>query len=219
MRNRRLQATLLLALAWLSVFTPAQSSGEEAEKGAPGLGRVAFVDIQLLFRSYEKVTEAQKEIDLARALIARDNRTLSQGLAELRARIAVMERKLASPSMQGPVATGERETLEKDIFLRRQEWLSREQRRERQTKARNQELDRKMMARMNVLLGEVQRLSAKSGEMAGFDLVFDLSGANSTHVPPVLYAKEAVDITPIVLKELNKSSPREPLAERGKDGR
>jgi hypothetical protein len=37
--------------------------------------------------------------------------------------------------------------------------------------------------------------------------VFDSAGLNTSQVPFVLYAKDATDITPMILKELNKDAP------------
>ena len=196
---------------------PALHSGEEGRTS--DLGRTAFVDIQELFRQSDKVTAAQKEISLERALIERDNRTALQRLVTLRTGIAALERKLAGPSMQGPVATGERQALEQEILLRRQELEGRERQSRRTVAARHRKLDQQMKARMALLLAEIRQWVAQAGENAGFDYVFDISGLNTNHVPPVLYAREAVDLTPDLLKDLNKDSPREPLADRGNDGR
>ena len=55
------------------------------------------------------------------------------------------------------------------------------------------------------LVNEVVVLTARKAEEAGYDLVLDSSGMNSNQVLPVLFSKDAVDITEWIRKELNKS--------------
>ena len=69
--------------------------------------------------------------------------------------------------------------------------------------ARHTELNRKMAARMDALLEEIHDLVAVHAERLGFDLVFDIEGTNTSQVPMLLFAKEATDLTPMILKELN----------------
>ena len=64
-----------------------------------------------------------------------------------------------------------------------------------------------MLARMDVLLREIHLLVAEQAEDLGFDLVFDLDGAGTSQVPMLLYARDAADITPMILKELQKRVP------------
>ena len=54
---------------------------------------------------------------------------------------------------------------------------------------------------------EIRDLVASQAERKGYDLVFDLDGTNSSQVPMLLFAKDAIDITPMILKKLNESSP------------
>ena len=52
---------------------------------------------------------------------------------------------------------------------------------------------------------EIVNLTAKKAEAEGFDMVIDISGTNSSQVAPILFAKDAVDFTPLMEKELGNS--------------
>lgn len=186
---------------------------------SPGTGsRTATVDMQELFRGFYRTDEIQEEINLERARIQRKNREALLQLDELKSGIEALERKLATPGMLGPAAKGERRALEQELVLRQQEYQTRELKRRHEIEGRNRNLDQHMVARMGTLLDEIRREVARVGERAGFDYVFDRAGLNTSHVPPVLFAKEAADLTPLVLKELNKNKPRN-RSLPGNDGR
>ena len=57
------------------------------------------------------------------------------------------------------------------------------------------------------LLKEIQDLVAVQAAGLGFDLVFDIDGTSTSQVPMLLFARDAMDITPMMLKELNKTAP------------
>ena len=68
-------------------------------------------------------------------------------------------------------------------------------------------LNQKMILRMKGILKEIRRVIQRKADQDGFDYVFDVEGLNSSQVPFVLYAKDAVDITPMIREELEKGAP------------
>ncbi len=201
---------LVVLLAFSSLAEDARGAEEVPEKQAPIESLVvpageeklqtAVVNIQKLFRSYHKVERAQEEINLERARIQKEYNDLmgrlsgmDQGLRQLDGALQVTdlsEQRRSALEREKGLRVHERERLNHDQIS--------------DIHARHRELNRKMVARMDVLLREIHLLVAEQAEDLGFDLVFDLDGAGTSQVPMLLYARDAVDITPMILKELQK---------------
>ena len=71
-----------------------------------------------------------------------------------------------------------------------------------------------MVGLMNDIRADVIDAVNKYAEGAEVDYVFDESGLTSTQVPFIVYVRNRVDITPDVLKLLNKDAPAEGAAEK-----
>lgn len=187
---------VLGALCWQGAG--AQVVLEEAPKAA-------LVNIQALFRAYYKTLDAQNQINTERARIQKENNELMQRVAGFDRKLQELKGKLQGSGM----AEAERKVTAREAGLLYQEREALERAREESIQVRHQELNRKMMARMKGILGEIRKIVEVSAERAGYDYVFDVDGLNTAQVPFLIYAKEAINITPMLLKELNKNAPIE----------
>ncbi len=167
--------------------------------------QTAVVNIQELFRSYYKVERAQEEINLERARIQKKHNDLMDRLRGMDQSLRQLEGALQATDL----TEQRRSALEREKGLRVHEREHLNHDRMSDIHARHVELNRKMLARMDVLLREIHLLVAEQAEELGFDLVFDLEGAGTSQVPMLLYARDAADITSMVLKELEKRVPPE----------
>ncbi len=195
----------------------AQSGNEDQGKVAARLGssekvvgsaeeeklRTAVVNIQNLFRNYHKVDKAEEEINMERARIQKEHNDVAGRLRSMDQSLRELEISLQSTNLTGR----NRSSLEREKGVRfhERERINHERRSDLQ--ARHTELNRKMVARMDALLKEIQDLVAVQAEGLGFDLVFDIDGTSTSQVPMLLFARDAMDITPMMLKELNKNAP------------
>ena len=195
----------------------AQSGNEDQGKVAARLGssekvvgsaeeeklRTAVVNIQKLFRNYHKVDKAEEEINMERARIQKEHNDVAGRLRSMDQSLRELEISLQSTNLTGR----NRSSLEREKGVRfhERERINHERRSDLQ--ARHTELNRKMVARMDALLKEIQDLVAVQAEGLGFDLVFDIDGTSTSQVPMLLFARDAMDITPMMLKELNKNAP------------
>lgn len=193
---------LILMCVGLALVLPAWGQDEDKDGNEDKL-RTGVVHIQQLFKSYYKVTRAQEEINMERARIQKEHnklagrvRSMDQGLRELTARLQSTE-----------LGVRDRASLEREKGLRSQERDMLDHERRAKALARHTELNQKMVARMEALLDEIREVVADQAARTGYDLVFDVEGLNTSQVPMVLFAKDATDITPMILKELNKSAP------------
>ena len=165
--------------------------------------RTAVVNIQKLFRNYHKVDKAEEEINMERARIQKEHNDVAGRLRSMDQSLRELEISLQSTNLSGR----NRSSLEREKGVRfhERERINHERRSDLQ--ARHTELNRKMVARMDALLKEIHDLVAVQAEGLGFDLVFDIDGTSTSQVPMLLFARDAMDITPMMLKELNKNAP------------
>jgi len=191
--------TRILLVGWWAAVMAAGWVQAEGEKKP----RAAVVNIQELFRNYYKTGETQDEISQERAEIQKDHNDMENRLRSLDAGLRRIAARLQAPDLQ-PL---EKAALERERGLRFQERERFNRERRSVVERRNNELNQKMVIRMRRLLEEIRKVVAEQAESEGYDLVFDTEGLNSTQVPVLLYAKDATDITPIILKELNKEAP------------
>ena len=210
MRGVRVLGVLLA----FSSFVPDGRGGEEVSEKQSPIGslvapageeklQTAVVNIQELFRSYYKVERAQEEINLERARIQKEHNDLMDRLRGMDQSLRQLEGALQATDL----TEQRRLALEREKGLRIHERENLNYDRISDIHVRHAELNRKMLARMDVLLREIHLLVAEQAEDLGFDLVFDLDGAGTSQVPMLLYARDAADITPMILKELQKRVP------------
>jgi len=182
-----------------------QISGLEAAEKS----RTAVVNIQEVFREYYKSVVAQEQINVERARIQKESNEVQQRVKVMDAAIKTLKTRLADPVRSVNRSEKEQKTLRRELGIRIQERDSLEGARKSQIHDRHSELNRKMVVRMQAILQEIRHYVEETGRKAGYDYVFDMAGLNTSQVPPVLYAKDATDITAIILKELNKNAPQE----------
>jgi len=208
----------LLALGLGLAFPAwAQSGNEDQEKVAARLGssekvvgsaeeeklRTAVVNIQKLFRNYHKVDKAEQEINMERARIQKEHNDMAGRLRSMDQSLRELEVSLQSTNLTGQ----NRSSLEREKGVRFHERERINHERTSDLQARHTELNRKMVARMDALLQEIHDLVAVQAEGLGFDLVFDIDGTSTSQVPMLLFARDAMDLTPMILKELDKNGP------------
>lgn len=167
--------------------------------------RAAVVNIQKLFRSYYKSQLIQEQINVERARIQKDHNDTIGRLRSMDEGLRHLEARLQNPNL----GDSEREALLQEKGLRFQEREALDKQRRDLLAARHGDLNKKMMLSMEGLLEEIREIVAEKAERNGFDLVFDVEGLNTSQVPFLLFAKDATDITPMILKELNKNAPVE----------
>lgn len=186
-----------------------RSGGSVVGRGAvvEGTGkklRTATVNIQKVFRSYHKVTRAETEINVERSRIRKEQnqqevklRAMDQALRELEGSLQELD--------DSDVRRAELEREKGVRFRERERW---KWQRALDLKASHADLDRLMVARMEVLLEEIRRVVRVEAERMGYDLVFDIEGTGSSQVPFLLFAKDAHDITARIIGILAESAPQ-----------
>ncbi|MCW1924071.1 OmpH family outer membrane protein [Luteolibacter arcticus] len=167
--------------------------------------KIATVDMQQLFKEYHRTNEAQKEINVERARIQKDNNDRLATIRELDTQLQNMRKQLEDPT----IAQSKKESVFTEWNVKQQEGIALDRERREFLQRRNQSLNEKMVQRMKGILEEIRKLVEEKAKAEDYDYVFDKSGLSTSQVPFFLYTKDATDITAVLLKELNKDAPAE----------
>jgi len=173
--------------------------------------KIATVDMQELFKQYYRTNEAQKQINVERARIQKENNERLARIRELEENLGKLRKQLDDPSLND----SKKQTLFKDWQGQQQEGIALDRERREYLQRRNQALNEKMVQRMKGILEEIRKLVEEKAKVENFDYVFDKSGMSTSQVPFLLYTKDATDMTAILLKDLNKGAPPESLIKDG----
>lgn len=172
---------------------------------------IATVDMQELFKQYYRTNEAQKQINVERARIQKDNNERLARIRELEESLGGLRKQLDDPS----IADSKKQALFKDWQTQQQEGIALDRERREFLQRRNQALNEKMVQRMKGILEEIRKIVEEQAKVDNFDYVFDKAGLSTSQVPFLLYTKDATDITAGLLKALNKDAPADSLPVEG----
>lgn len=164
---------------------------------------IATVDMQELFKQYHRTDEAQKQINIERARIQKDNNERLARIRELEEQLELLKKQLQDPTFN----ESKKQELYKERQMKLQEGIALDRERREFLQRRNQALNEKLVQRMKGILEEIRKLVEEQAKVGDFDYVFDKSGLSTSQVPFLLYTKDATDITADLLKVLNKDAP------------
>lgn len=167
--------------------------------------KIATVDMQQLFKEYHRTNAAQKDINVERAKIQKENNERLTRIRELETELQGLRKQLEDPS----ISDKKKQDLFKEFQGKTQEGVALDRERREYLQRRNTALNEKMVQRMRGILEEIRKLVEDRAKADDFDYVFDKSGLSTSQVPFLLYTKDATDITGGLLTELNKDAPTE----------
>jgi outer membrane protein len=190
------QTAIALTSLFLMAVVPA--SAQETLK-------IATVDMQQLFKEYHRTNTAQKDINIERSKIQKENNERLTRIRELEAELQGLRKQLEDPS----ISDKKKQELFKGFQAKTQEGVALDRERREYLQRRNTALNEKMQQRMRGILEEIRKMVEDHAKSDDFDYVFDKSGMSTSQVPFLLYTKDATDMTGDLLKELNKDAPAE----------
>jgi outer membrane protein len=161
--------------------------------------KTATVDVQQLFKEYHRTNEAQKEINIERARIQKDNNDRLAHIRELDTALQNLRKELGDPS----IAESRKQSLFQEWQSKQQEGIALDRERREFLQRRNQSLNEKMVQRMKGILDEIRKRVEEQAKAGDYDYVFDKSGLSTSQVPFFLYTEGSTDITKSLLRDLN----------------
>jgi len=194
---------MTLIRTFLAVVLAASLSGVSLAQ--EGKLKIATVDMQQLFKEYYRTNDAQKQINIERARIQKENNDRLTRIRELENNLASLRKQIEDPA----ISDTKKQTLFKDWQMQQQEGIALDRERREFLQRKNQALNETMVQRMKGILNEIRKLVEEQAKGDNYDYVFDRSGLSASQVPFLLYTKDATDITAGLLKDLNKDAPKE----------
>jgi outer membrane protein len=184
-----------------------------AAAGQEGQLEIATVDMQALFKDYYKTNDAQKQINIERARIQKENNERLARIRELDTELQKMRKQLDDPSL----SDSKKQSIYQEWQMKQNEGIALDRERREFLQRRNQALNEKMVQKMKGILEEIRKLVEEQAKKEDYDYVFDKSGLSTSQVPFLLYTKDATDITAVLLEDLNKDAPEESTSEEAGD--
>lgn len=166
--------------------------------------KVATVDVQKLFADYYKTHEAQAEVDKAAQTVQETNNTRAETIKKMEADFNDMVKRLQDPMLNEK----DKKELEQKAQIKRQEVIALEQERRGFVERQLKSLQEQMKVRSAKIMGEITKITEGIATKGNYDLVLDKSAQALRSNQVFVYTKPGMDITPTVMKELNKDAPK-----------
>ena len=162
--------------------------------------KIATVEMERLFNEYHLTSAIQKEINIERARIQKDNNLRLADIREIETTIQGIREQLKDPNIG---AKKQNELFQESNDLQ-QDGVHKERERSEFLERRNRSLNEKMRKQMRGILVEIQRAVSDRAKAGNYDYIFDKSGNSSQGIPFVLHARDMTDLTDSLLKEINE---------------
>ena len=166
--------------------------------------KVASVNVQRIFQEYARTRETEVQINEGRISIEKADNTVKIQMKVLADQIDDARAEIKGGEL------GEIEIEDKREKVRRliEERTKLNEDREARYQQSNQQLNQEMIKTMRGILAEIRRFASEHAKSADYDAVFDISGTSTNQTPPVLFGRDMVDITSILIAELNKDDSK-----------
>lgn len=165
--------------------------------------KVATVDVQKLFADYYKTHEAQAEVDKAAQTVQETNNTRAETIKKMEADFNDMVKRLQDPMLNEK----DKKELEQKAQIKRQEVIALEQERRGFVERQLKSLQGTNESAVPPKSWEKSQNHGRLATKGNYDLVLDKSAQALRSNQVFVYTKPGMDITPTVMKELNKDAP------------
>ncbi len=198
------KATMIATVALSLLSATSCRKQETASIPPPPKARIATVDLQALFKAYYKTTEAQKEINVERAVLQKENNDRLVLIRKLEAELSELKKSIEDPSISTVKAE-----LYKNYNAKYQEGVQMDRERREALQASNKQLTERMVQRMKDLFEEIRTQLVIYAKAENYDYVSSdtLLSSQDTFLAYTGDAAYATDITDIMLNFINKDAP------------
>lgn len=162
--------------------------------------KIATVSMERLFNEYKQTEKVQREINIERARIQRENNNKLASIREIDSKLQKIREELGSEEL----GEKQRADLIDESRALSQDGRSKEKERTEYLERRNRTLAQNMRKQMRGILVKIQRTVSEMAKEGNYDFIFDSSGNSNQGIPFVLHARETTDLTELLLKQLNE---------------
>ncbi len=166
--------------------------------------KVATVDLAKVFDTYEKARDAAQRLKEAEKKAQDEINARAESLKSAQETLRKLEAEINS------VGISDGDKAEKQRLFEQKLGEARNMEREitdfRDTRRR--QLEQQAVRMRGAIVEEILKAITDKVRADGYDLVLDTSGRNLNGVPTVVYAKEAFDISDLIITALNQEGSR-----------
>ncbi len=163
--------------------------------------KVAVIDMENVFKNYYKSKIAEESIraqaEIYRNYLLKLN-TDSKKLEEEFKVARDAAQNIALSGKERSEAEAKAERLEREIKAKATE-------QEQYALEKNKQMKELELAKRSEIMDDINREVKKRALSEGYDLVLDTSGKTLNAISPVVYFRDTIDLTSVVLTELNRT--------------
>lgn len=168
--------------------------------------KIATVDMERLFNEYHKTTSVQRDINIERARIQKDNNLRLKDIRDIDDSLQKIREQLKDEEL----GEKKRQDLRQEASDLSQDGIHKERERSEFLERRNRTLSEKMTKQMRAILVKIQREVSERAKAGNYDYIFDQSGNSNQGIPFVLHARDTTDLTDSLLEKINQDAPEDP---------
>jgi len=183
-----------------------------AQEGQDDPDKIGTVNMQLLLSKYYKTADLVEEFKGYEKEIVAQNETKTEAIKTL----AAEARELQNEAENASLTREKQEELFNKVRARQRELQALENDRLTWLKRKRAAFGEKEKIDFGKLRSELTELVREVGDERGFDFIFDRSGVSATNVQVLAYAKDATDLTAVLIERANQDAPEE--GEESEDG-
>ena len=168
--------------------------------------KIATVNMERLFNEYHKTSSVQRDINIGRARIQKDNNLRLKDIRDIDDSLQKIREQLKDKEL----GDKKRQDLRQEASDLSQDGIHKERERSEFLERRNRALSEKMTKQMRAIRVKIQRDVSERAKAGHFDYIFDQSGNSNHGIPFVLHARDTTDLTDSLLEEINQDAPEDP---------
>lgn len=200
MKSMPLISSLLLSLLCL---VPAHGQDEP--------DKIGTVNMQKLLAEYYKVEETIKLFQGYKKEVVEQNEEKIKAIQTL----VDQTRELQVEAEKSDLTREKQEELFAKLVSQQREAEALQNSRMAWLERKNAAFKEKEAIELGKLREEIVQMVREEGEKRGFDFIFDRSGASGANVQILAYAKDATDLTAVMIERINQDAPEKTEEEEG----
>ncbi len=167
--------------------------------------KIASVNMEKLFNEFHMTKKVQAQVKVDQERIQKDNASRLEHIRGLQTEIE----KLSKQRGDATISDKKRLEIERQIKLKVSEGNAADNERRQWLQRQSKALGEQTGEEQRVILEKIQTKISDYAREQDFDIVVDRSSRSATRTPVFAFMKDKFDVTPILLKDLNKDAPAE----------
>lgn len=164
--------------------------------------KVAVVDMRKVFQDYEKTKVVEKKLQEQMDTFRDYSKKLAAQIQTLKKEFETVRDQSQNNFALTPAEQQNKKMKARELYER---LAIKDAELKSYAKSRQEQIRTSYEKLRNEILGEIRVVVSAQAHLQGFDLVLDHSGSTSNEISPVVYFNPTLDITKIVLDNLNRA--------------